>query len=183
VERARDVGLVALGLLPHVEYLHGALLEQPFQVVELDGDGGFRHPALGDVAAQLEESDGTQPTRGLLRLGVVGRVNDDSLVRIENEPGAGRERRAGEGNVERPVEVSCCMCLRRANIEDGRLAGVLEVLELCGRANEWSLVERDDPSSRRWTWCRERSRRVDERLRVAVLELLVRALLVADRRE
>src|SRR5512133_2275387 len=74
------------------------------------------------------------------------------------------------------------MCLRAANVEDGRLAGVLEVLELCGRANEWSLVERDDASSRRWTRCRERGRCVDERLRVTVLEFLVRALLVADRR-
>src|SRR5512133_2356324 len=92
VERARDVGLVALGLLPHVEYLHGAFLEQPFQVVELDGYGGFRQPARSDVAGELEESDGAQPARGLLRLGVVGRVNDDSLVRIENESGAGRER-------------------------------------------------------------------------------------------
>ena len=42
VQRAGDVTLVALGLLAHVEHLHGALLEQPLQLVELHG-----HERLG----------------------------------------------------------------------------------------------------------------------------------------
>src|SRR5439155_8041391 len=109
-------------------------------------------------------------------------MDDDSLVWIEDESGPGREGGTRGRNVERAVDVSRGMRVCGPNVEDGRLARIVEVLELRRRADERSLVQRDDARRGRGARGGERGGRVDERLRVAGCQLRVRALLVADRR-
>ena len=92
MERARNVPLVALRLLADVEHLHGALLEQLLQLVQLHGVELLRHRHVGDVTGELEEPDGTQPARRLGGLGFVRGMDDDSFRWIQHEACARRER-------------------------------------------------------------------------------------------
>src|SRR4029079_17296170 len=68
VERAGDVALVTLVLLPHVDHLYRVLFEQTLELVELDRLARIRHRNAGDVARKLEEADGAQPACGFVRL-------------------------------------------------------------------------------------------------------------------
>ena len=82
MQRAWDVALVPLVLLAHVEYLHSAFVEQPLQLAELHRLDHVGRPGLGHVARELEETDGLQSARSVASLGLVGRVNDDPLLRL-----------------------------------------------------------------------------------------------------
>ena len=58
------------------------------------------------VARQLEEPDGAESARGAIRLVLVGGVEDDLLVGIENEARPRRERGSRHGHVDRSADVA-----------------------------------------------------------------------------
>ena len=80
MQGAGDVALVALRLLAHVEHLHRAVLEQPFQLAELDGLELLRRVDVRDVARELEKADRAEAARRAVGLPVVGRMDDDPFV-------------------------------------------------------------------------------------------------------
>ena len=158
MDRAGDVGLVPFGLLAHVEELNRAFLEQPLQLVELDRPQTFRCLHLGHVAGELQEADGTQTSRRLVRLVVVGGVDNDAFRGIEDEPGPRRERVSGDRHVEGAVDMARSMRLHRAHVEDGCVPGRVEPVQRRRRSDERPTVERDDAGgvgrARRGDGCR-----------------------------
>ena len=94
MERARDVTAVALRLLPHVDYLHRALLQQLLQLAHLDHRAPLVRVSVCEVAGNVEQADGPQPAGGELGLGGRCGVERNGLVEVQEEPRLGREGRA-----------------------------------------------------------------------------------------
>ena len=66
-------------------------------------------------------------------------MEDDPLVRIEDEARTRRERRPRDGDVERAVHVPAGVRLRRAHVEHRRGADLVELLERRRRTEERPL--------------------------------------------
>ena len=99
---------------------------------------------MGEVAAEVEQADGTEPLRRRLRvLGGLG-VDRDGLVRGEDERGLGGERGARERDVERAVDVAGDEVPRSAHVEHRAAVGRVDRPERLLRADERPAVELDD---------------------------------------
>ena len=181
VSGAVDVALVPLGLLTHVEHFDVALREEPVELIELDRLELLARLGLGEVAAELEETDRAQPTRGLLRVLGRGGVDRHRLVCGEHERGLRRERRARERDVERAGDMAGDELSSRPDVENRAPVRRVGGRDRRQRADERPTVELDDPIHVR----RARRGRVGpllDELLLTDVQRVVEAALEADRR-
>ena len=179
--RTRDVPLVALVLLAHVEHLGRVVREQRLELVHADRLDPFRQLELEHVAGNGEQADRVQAPGGLGRFVRRGGMDRDRLVVVEHEAGFRPDRGAVERHVHRAVRVARGVGVGGADVEQ-LPSRCLEPLERRLRGQEGPAVQRDDALDRRRPRRRDRGRVRDELLQVADPERLVAQPLHADRR-
>jgi hypothetical protein len=183
VHASGDVPAVPLVLLTHVQNGHGSFAEEPLEIDELDRLRSLaRRGDVGHVTGELEEADRLQTAGRALRLLAIAGVDDDALVRLEDESRARRERRPVDRHVDGARNVPCSVVVGRSHVEDGRAARFGKLAQVRRSADERAAIQRDDPRGRRRPRRRHRCGHADERVEIAVRERGVRPLLDADRR-
>ena len=173
--------MVALVLLADVHERHAAVVQHLLQVVQRQRLEALARLTPGEVAGDAEEADRMQSARRELRLVLRARVQRDSLVAAQDEPGLGRERASGR-DVDRARDVAARELVLVANVQDRRSVRRGEARERRPGADEHPAVQLDDPLHVGRPRCPARGGRLPDEVReLGMGERGIEAALEADR--